>query len=131
VDLQVKERGGEVHVAVRTADGALQTSLRQDLGALVERLEQSGLRTEAVITREAGPRVETGPSLDLAGGFRTHAAGEAEATGSNGDTQQERDGSGAREQGNGGRQHPQRRQSPAQQQKWLQSILAQKMENYA
>ena len=58
VDVQVKERGGAVHVAVRTGDGEMQTALRQDLGSLVERLETTGLRTEAVLTREAGPRVE-------------------------------------------------------------------------
>jgi hypothetical protein len=123
VDLQVKERGGAVHVAVRTPDGTLQTALRQDLGALVERLEQTGLRTEALVTRESGPRLESGPSFDVTSGFRTHVAESSDAKGTSTDQQQDRDDSGARQNGSGAReQHPQRRQQQAQQQKWLESI---------
>lgn len=129
VDLQVRERGGTVHVAVRTADGALQTALRQDVGALMDRLEQSGLRTEAVVTQDGRPRAET--AMNLADGFRVHGT-QAAAASAQSETFQERDGSGAREQNPSGRQqNPQRRQSPAQQQKWLQSMLAQRMENQA
>jgi hypothetical protein len=46
VDLRVVERSGQVHVDVRTADGALQTSLRQDLGTLTNSLERAGYHTE-------------------------------------------------------------------------------------
>lgn len=134
VDLQVRERGGAVHVAVRTADGTMQTALRQDLGVLMDRLEQTGFRTEAVVTQDSGPRVETG--MNLADGFRVHSS-EANAA-SQSETPHERDSSGAHEQNPGGRQqNPQRRQNQAQhqnqaqQQKWLQSMLAQRMENQA
>lgn len=46
VDLRISERAGKVHVDVRTADGNLARSLRADLGDLVGRLENRGLKTE-------------------------------------------------------------------------------------
>ena len=99
----------------------------------MDRLEQTGLRTEAVPTQDSSPRADTG--MDLAGGLRVQSASQAEAsTSSSPGTPQERDNSGAREQTPGGRQqNPQRRQTPAQQQRWLQSMLAQTkaMENQA
>ena len=49
VDLHMVERGGEVHVTVRTADAALQTSLRQDLGNLVRTLEHTGFKAETIV----------------------------------------------------------------------------------
>jgi hypothetical protein len=42
VDLHVSERNGQVQVAVRTPDAGFQTSLRQDLGTLVNSLERAG-----------------------------------------------------------------------------------------
>ena len=47
VDLKITERQGEVHVAVRAADADLAGSLRENLGELVHKLEQSGLRAES------------------------------------------------------------------------------------
>ncbi|MBV8845578.1 MAG: flagellar hook-length control protein FliK [Bryobacterales bacterium] len=47
VDVHLTERGGQVHVAVRTPDPALQSSLRQDLGALVRSLDRAGYHAEA------------------------------------------------------------------------------------
>ena len=49
VDLQVSERGGQVHVAVRTPDAGLQSSLRQDIGTLVSSLDRAGFHAEAAI----------------------------------------------------------------------------------
>lgn len=46
VDVQLTQRAGEVHVAVRTADPVLQTSLRQDLPSLVNSLERAGYHAE-------------------------------------------------------------------------------------
>ncbi|HTB10095.1 MAG TPA: hypothetical protein VK752_00915 [Bryobacteraceae bacterium] len=46
VDLRVIERGGLVHVDVRTSDPAMQTSLRQDLGTLTNSLERAGYHSE-------------------------------------------------------------------------------------
>jgi hypothetical protein len=62
VDVQLSERAGRVRVDVRTPDAALQTNLRQDLGALVKTLESSGYRTEAFVPSDA-PRTATGQQL--------------------------------------------------------------------
>jgi hypothetical protein len=52
----------------------LQTSLRQDLGNLVDRLQDSGFRTEKVVTPEPTARVsqETSRTFDLTSSIRTH-----------------------------------------------------------
>lgn len=47
VQLRVIDRGGDLHVAVRAADGDLANGLRQALPELVNRLEQNGYRAEA------------------------------------------------------------------------------------
>jgi hypothetical protein len=46
VDLHVVERAGEVHVAVRTPDATLESSLRQDLPSLVRSLDRAGFHAE-------------------------------------------------------------------------------------
>jgi hypothetical protein len=46
VDLRIAERGGQIHVAVHTPDGPLQTSLRQDVGSLVDSLDRAGYHAE-------------------------------------------------------------------------------------
>ncbi len=46
VELRVTERAGDIHVAVRTPDSQLATSLRNDLPALSGKLEQSGFHSE-------------------------------------------------------------------------------------
>jgi len=48
VQLRVAESGGHVRVAVRTSDAELGSSLRSELGNLVERLETAGYRTEEI-----------------------------------------------------------------------------------
>jgi hypothetical protein len=53
VDLHVTERAGEIHVAVRTADVELQTTLRQDLGSLTSSLERAGYHAETFVPRAA------------------------------------------------------------------------------
>jgi Flagellar hook-length control protein FliK len=53
VDLHITERGGEIHVAVRTSDIELQSSLRQDLGALTNSLERAGYHAETFVPRAA------------------------------------------------------------------------------
>ncbi len=49
VDLQISQRRGAVQVAVRTADGALQSSLRQSLPNLVQSLDKAGFHTETFL----------------------------------------------------------------------------------
>ncbi len=61
VDLHVSERAGEIHVAVRTPDAALQTSLRQDLGTLTNSLERAGYRAETYVPRETQAQLATSP----------------------------------------------------------------------
>jgi hypothetical protein len=46
VEVKLRERAGELKVAVRTADGHLADRLRADLRALSSRLEERGLRAE-------------------------------------------------------------------------------------
>jgi len=46
VEVRLMERGGEVHVDVRTPDTHLASTLREDLSALSSRLTESGFRTE-------------------------------------------------------------------------------------
>jgi hypothetical protein len=46
VDVRVMDRGGEVHVAVRTPDAQLAGALRGDLPVLSAKLEQAGFRAE-------------------------------------------------------------------------------------
>lgn len=58
VDVFMTERAGQVHVAVRTSDTLLQTSLRQELGALVRSLERSGFQTETFMPSPA-PRLSS------------------------------------------------------------------------
>jgi len=68
VDLQVTQRAGEVHVAVRTPDLNLQSSLRQDLPELVNSLERAGYRAETYTphagTITAAALSETNPGGD-------------------------------------------------------------------
>ncbi len=46
VEVRLSERGGEVKVAVRTADGGLASSLRDNLPALASKLSDSGFKTD-------------------------------------------------------------------------------------
>jgi hypothetical protein len=52
VEVRLVERGGEVHLSVRTPDNRLASSLREDLPALSTRLEESGFRAEEWRTAE-------------------------------------------------------------------------------
>jgi hypothetical protein len=56
VEVRLVERGGDVHVAVRTADTRLAGALREDLPALSARLEESGFRAETWHTGLAAPQ---------------------------------------------------------------------------
>jgi hypothetical protein len=46
VELQISDHAGEVKVAVRASDPDLAGALRENLGELVHKLEQSGLRAD-------------------------------------------------------------------------------------
>ncbi|MEO5922879.1 MAG: hypothetical protein ABIR70_03535 [Bryobacteraceae bacterium] len=127
VDLHVKERGGEVHVAVRTADTELQTSLRQDLGTLVERLDHSGFRAETIVTQAVVPRTrgESSPSLDLSSTFRAAVPTEPHSPSNDNqpDSSKDRDpAAGYQNPDSSGRQQQQRRQNSSRQFKWMQAM---------
>jgi hypothetical protein len=68
VDLQVTERAGEIHVAVRTPDASLETLLRQDLATLTNSLERAGYRAETYVpgAHEEAPRTAASPQMDFA-----------------------------------------------------------------
>lgn len=52
VDLHIIEDRGKVHVEVRTSDTQLASSLRDNVGDLVQKLDHSGFRTESVSTHK-------------------------------------------------------------------------------
>jgi hypothetical protein len=56
VEVRMMERGGDVHLAVRTPDQRLSGALRDNLPELSARLEQTGLRAEAWHTPGNSPR---------------------------------------------------------------------------
>jgi hypothetical protein len=62
VAVRLAERQGELHVAVRTPDPALNADLRRELPALAERLEQSGFRAETWRPEAAPQRHPAGTS---------------------------------------------------------------------
>jgi hypothetical protein len=65
VEVRVSDRGGDVHVAVRTSDSNLAGALREDLPALSSRLEQTGLRADswhAPPPESHGPRAADPPT---------------------------------------------------------------------
>lgn len=55
VEVRVLERAGEVRLSVRTPDTELASSLRQQLGDLVGRLEQTGYQTQTWRPTEVSP----------------------------------------------------------------------------
>lgn len=108
VDLHLAERAGQLHVAVRTADGGLQTSLRQDLGSLVNALERSGYRAEAFAPREGAQTLAASATMNSQNG-----------------RQEPESGSGGRSFGdpsqNSGSGQQQQRRDPRQPQ-WLEEL---------
>ncbi|HTM49380.1 MAG TPA: hypothetical protein VL285_11880 [Bryobacteraceae bacterium] len=58
VAIRMVQRGGEIHVSVRTPDAQLSQALREDLGKLSNGLDQAGFRTETwrpAVTAAAQP----------------------------------------------------------------------------
>ncbi len=86
VELHVTERAGEIHVAVKTQDAGLQTSLRQDLGTLSNSLERAGYRTQTYVPCEAQIQTARTPSSE----FRRDSESQ-QFSGRNGENPQQRD----------------------------------------
>jgi hypothetical protein len=114
VDVHLVERAGQLHVAVRTADGGLQTSLRQDLGSLVNSLGRAGYRAEAITPREASPAAAISAQTNSQNGGRESESGSGSRNGNAGDTSQNPGG------GQQQRQDQQRRDS--RQPKWIEEL---------
>jgi hypothetical protein len=53
VDVHVLQRGEQVQVDVRTPDASIQTTLREDLGTLVNSLQRAGYRAEAFTPQQS------------------------------------------------------------------------------
>jgi len=65
VDVQFRERAGNVQVTVRTADSELAKSMQTELGSLVNRLENRGFKAEAfvpAVTHGTTPTAKAGQS---------------------------------------------------------------------
>lgn len=97
VDLQVTQRQGQVHVAVRTPDSGLQTSLRQNLPDLVNALDRAGFRAETSVPHGSAGMSEVaavgGASETAAGNLNQNGQPGSEGNGSHGN------GSGGNSQG--------------------------------
>lgn len=111
VDVTLAQRGGQLHVAVRTADGGLQTSLRQDLGSLVNSLQRAGYRAEAFTPRDGSAAAALAAQTNSQNGGSQNGGQESDA------------GSGSRNgnpgdqaQSSGGGQQQQRQQQQQDQQ---------------
>jgi hypothetical protein len=55
VEVRLVDRAGQIHVAVRTEDPVLASSLRSDLGDLVNKLERHGFSTDVWTSSSAAP----------------------------------------------------------------------------
>ena len=68
VEVRLEERAGEVRVSVRTPDGTLADTLRDNLPALSSRLEQSGFRADQWHAADANGGMRPIEVLRAAGG---------------------------------------------------------------
>jgi hypothetical protein len=99
VDIQLVERAGNVHVAVRTGDQELTKSLQTNLGDLVGRFEDKGYKTETWIPAAS---LHTTAAVAATGGSASHGQEQQqEQPGSWGGQQQQQN-----QQESGHRQQP-------------------------
>ncbi len=117
VDVHLAERAGQLHIAVRTADGGLQTSLRQDLGTLVNSIERSGYRAEAFAPREGAPAAAATETNFQNG--RQDQESEPGSKGGNQDSSQDSSQNSSQNPGGGGQQQQRRDSRPS---KWIEEL---------
>jgi hypothetical protein len=108
VDVHVMERAGQVQVSVRTPDTGLQSSLRQDLGTLVNALERSGFHTET-FTPHDGVAPASSP-MNLQNNSRQQDPGGSSGSGSH-------DGRPGSQQ-----QHGQQRRHGEESETWIETM---------
>ncbi len=111
VDVHLVERAGQLQVSVRTADGGLQTSLRQDLSSLVNSLQRLSYRVEAFTPRETSPIAAATAATSSQNDRQESEAGSGGRNGNPGDTSQD----------SGGGQQQQRR--APRQAKWVEEEM--------
>jgi len=96
VDVRLVERGGEVHVSVRTPDVGLAHEMRQDLGSLTGKLAQSGFGTEQFTPLTAGSSSLSDPRNAQENRSPSHGHGQDPQQGGSGQQQQPQDERGKR-----------------------------------
>jgi hypothetical protein len=82
VEVRLLDSGGQLHVAVRSADAGLNQSLGNQLGDLVTQLEHSGYRAET--WRPVVSAADAGGVSGVAGTSAQHLRGGADQEGSSG-----------------------------------------------
>jgi hypothetical protein len=107
VDVHLVARAGQLQVSVRTADSGLQTSLRQDVGSLVNSLERSGYRAQAFTPPDTSPVGARSAQSNSQDGRQESESGSGGRNGGQGDPPQD----------SGGGQQQQRRDP--RQPKWI------------
>lgn len=112
VDLRVTERGGEIHVDVRTPDAGLETALREDLGTLTSSLERAGYRAETFVPLEGAS----------ASGTAALKSAPSSNMNSNDDRQQQESGSSGRQSGDSAEHRQQQRQRNSRVQDWINEM---------
>jgi len=110
VDVQLKQSEGEVRVMVRTSDGVMQSSLRQDLPQLVNALDRAGFHAEIFTTHGGGDAPMTMATASGRDGGANDASGTDSSSSSHGGSGKDSSFSGAPEQ----RQQQQRQREKAQ-----------------
>ena len=116
VDVHVMERGGQLQVAVRTPDAGLQSSLRQDLGTLVNSLERAGFHTEAFTPHDGLAPAGASSQTSFQGNGRQQDSGAGEHGSGN-------PGDGNHDSRQGSQQQPgQQRQRDRQSQTWIETM---------
>ena len=96
VDVRLVERGGEVHVSVRTPDVGLAHEMRQDLGSLTGKLAQSGFGTEQFTPLTPGSSSLSDPRNAQENRSPSHGHGQDPQQGGSGQQQQPQDERGKR-----------------------------------
>ena len=107
VDLQVTQRQGQVHIAVRTPDASLQTALRQNLPDLVNSLDRAGFRAETFVPHAGSGVAAMGQAASGNLSQDTSGQPQSQGSGSSGDQFANSDGR---------RRHSQPNQPQSQQQ---------------
>jgi hypothetical protein len=120
VDLQIRQRGGELHVSVRTADANLRGELRAELPELVNSLSRAGFQARTFTPAEASVRAASESFLGSGNESNSGQPGSGFGNGSAGGDR----GTNGGQSGRGFGGQPQGQDSPREQlqQQWMDKI---------